>query len=119
MTTQDDTETIEGLELLWPSIHHVEEYTAQQTNDGLKLMLLDVCKAARRYAQQDGWRDIESAPKDGTWVLLWCGWQIVGRFVVKGRRVKKGWTDDMVGLNPIYHVTHWMPLPAAPKPEGE
>lgn len=60
------------------------------------------------------WQLIETAPKDGTWVLLWCDFAIVGRWSVKGNRVRNNWTDDYHGVNPVFSVTHWMPLPAPP-----
>jgi hypothetical protein len=61
------------------------------------------------------WQPIETAPKDGTWLLLWCGWEIVGHWVEDGKRVKHGWSDDPNGIDPIFMVTHWMPLPEPPK----
>lgn len=54
------------------------------------------------------WMPIESAPKDGTDVLLWCGWAMTGLWH-KG----EWYTADSV--DPIYMVTHWMPLPDPPK----
>ena len=42
------------------------------------------------------WMLIDSAPKELTWILLW-------------------WSDDLDGINPIYHVTHWQHLPAPPE----
>jgi len=71
------------------------------------------------------WRPIESAPKDGTDVLVWCvhpnakycdtladasDWQcsVVARWIEHNGG---GWTwHGMLGT-----FTHWMPLPAAPK----
>jgi len=63
---------------------------------------------------EHGWLPIETAPKDGTWILIWCDFQIVGRWSDAGNRVKRGWTDDAWGVNPIHHVTQWQPLPKPP-----
>ena len=71
-------------------------------------------------ALQPGWRDIESAPKDGTHVLLWCQTHIqkgVQAMPFTGRWFSGGpWiivNADMA----IQRVepTHWMALPPAPK----
>lgn len=53
------------------------------------------------------WRDIESAPKDGTWVLTWskCEGHGLGRYCA--------WMLDEGG-KPFDQATHWMPLPAPP-----
>lgn len=69
-------------------------------------------------AIQQGWQPIETAPKDGTWVILARSNDAVG---------PNYWTDYWIGSdiqdwakstlsNP---PTHWMPLPAAPTPQGE
>jgi hypothetical protein len=59
------------------------------------------------------WRDIESAPKDGTHVVAWLGdvhrvavicWTLMGN--------RERWYEPgMGGCTP----THWMPLPAPPE----
>lgn len=60
-----------------------------------------------------GWQPIETAPKDGTGVLV-CryGW-IRPRC---GRWSSGGWWTNDAPL--IGNPDLWMPLPAAPKPEG-
>lgn len=65
------------------------------------------------------WQLIETAPKDGTIVLL-------ARRGIKGcvftARYHNGlWMDDWLGVdysNTVY-PTHWQPLPAPPEKEGE
>lgn len=63
-----------------------------------------------------GWQPIESAPKDGQRILSWRAHAVYPTIV--------GWDsdyaewEDLYGDH-IYHLTHWMPLPAAPAPEGE
>lgn len=78
-----------------------------------------------------GWKPIESAPKDGTDILLTngvhvsCGhWHydeggtteyrdLDGRYIGQDDRDGfAGWLDWMGGMTP--NPTHWMPLPAAP-----
>ena len=79
----------------------------------------------RARAFRDGWRLIESAPKDGTRVLLGdIGWAAVwtGYFRTERQVGMKEWREDQVigwtrdgamdiSLNP----THWRPLPNPPK----
>lgn len=55
-----------------------------------------------------GWRTIETAPKDGTWVMCWGPDSLYG--IAK------------FGPNPIWaeypEYTHWLPLPSQPFGEG-
>lgn len=79
----------------------------------------------------DGWRTIESAPKDGRQIILTNGtsvaqgwWEHQEPFIrekrdVDGRYIDQeegdgydGWIDCDGGMLP--DPTHWMPLPAAP-----
>jgi hypothetical protein len=67
------------------------------------------------------WQPIETAPRDGTWILVYEGDWIDPRFV--GHEVAH-WSKSSFG-NPAWRdssdnvfdgATHWMPLPAAPQP---
>lgn len=79
-------------------------------------------QATAEESSVDGWRPIETAPKDGTKVLL-------GRFTGRKKADQEGFCavdrwhrrEDGAGFtgfgkfNPTYWPpTHWMPLPPAP-----
>ncbi len=63
------------------------------------------------------WRPIRTAPKDGSWILLYHRYARIGDWYWDGTE----WTDDVLtwgedekdGLGP----THWMPLPDPPGDE--
>ncbi len=81
------------------------------------LRLVKEARSALSAQVQDvaGWQPIETAPKDGSDVLLsspnWHGDVVVGCWSFEGWRDR----EDSDKLEP----THWMPLPAAPaKQEG-
>ena len=70
---------------------------------------------ARTIIESDEWKPIETAPKDGTEILMWS--QYDG--IVVGHYSKSVWADGWI----IYdarsdtielHPTHWMPLPQPP-----
>lgn len=64
----------------------------------------------RAYAEVvDGWRPIESAPKDGTTILVGT-WLFMEK--VKWDVRKNYWTDGLMRL--LTEPTHWRPLPAYP-----
>lgn len=93
--------------------------------------LADAALEAALSAQvQDvaGWQTMDTAPKDGTWVLLQGGdfsdefggsvSVASARWVQGNRLLSEGWLvcGAESGYSPFYYSspTHWMPLPAAP-----
>lgn len=64
--------------------------------------------------EEEGWRTMESAPKDGTWVLLWWPhWHhapITGYFA---RGIGLWVADRALGVDGV-NPTRWMPLPVPP-----
>jgi len=60
------------------------------------------------------WLPIESAPKDGEWALVYADGSVNCAFVKQGALPKDWCGATMWNINPS-QVTHWMPLPAAPK----
>ena len=77
--------------------------------------------AAPPAAQAEGWKPIETAPKDGQAILVTDG---RGCYCVEWNEEFDWWTVDDNKLGPFRlrgsAPTHWMPLPAAPGPaDGE
>ena len=70
--------------------------------------------------ERNRWQPIETAPRDGTDILVADdGRQGVEMVSWKGGAKKGGWhTEDRVASYTADFFTHWQPLPAAPKSEG-
>lgn len=87
------------------------EFTARMAVD-------EICAALSHPA--DGWRDIESAPKDETLFLAACPPDANfpdGRVMIwKGSIL--AFQNDKTPDHLRFPATHWRPLPAAPLPEG-
>ena len=56
------------------------------------------------------WQPIDTAPKDGTDVLVWCGGAMFIACMEVGR-----WFFDRTDYSVKPLPTHWMPLPAPPE----
>jgi Protein of unknown function (DUF551) len=78
-----------------------------------------IVAAGRRVGEvSDPWQPIDTAPKDGTWVLVWetgintkyspCE---VARWYEEGSLFEAGWRNS---VKKLIYATRWMPLPAAP-----
>ena len=97
--------------------------------DPISLRRLQAQRIARRILayesakpkEAEGWRDIASAPKDGTAILLGFpaeGEKPGGVFDGWWARESGGWadgdTDNSDDLRVYRHITHWRPLPEPP-----
>ena len=60
------------------------------------------------------WQSIETAPRDGTDVLVWCGGAMFIACMDVGR-----WFFDRTDHSVKPLPTHWMPLPPLPKKGNE
>ena len=69
-----------------------------------------------------GWQDIETAPKDGTNILLFVPYGnqvLISRWTrFSQMQGQWAWSDFKTGPLP-YDPTHWMPLPPPPGGGGE
>jgi hypothetical protein len=70
------------------------------------------------------WQPIETAPKDGVWILVSCP-EKIGNVQGTGMAIARaaphelsGWemdNYDSLGWTPLFNApTHWMPLPEPP-----
>lgn len=69
----------------------------------------------------NGWMPIESAPKDGTRVLIWQGEAYVAWFEREYAWVSHGgaWISERYRSDTYeYAPTHWQPLPKPPVSEA-
>jgi hypothetical protein len=76
----------------------------------------------------EGWQTIDTAPKDGTTIILACGNRVTVGDWISPEMVNNWDGDDFDAhwqswdggfINESEHsATHWMPLPAAPSPKG-
>lgn len=88
-------------------------YEPARTPANLEAMR-DVLVRALVAAPEPTWQPIETAPKDGTEILLLCGRS--KRTGYWARRIERWVIDAVVSLP---KATHWMPLPTAPAPAEE
>ena len=100
---QDETAALEALE--WLEEHcWVDEPAEEVARSMFKLIRADVAPTSQ-------WRDISSAPKDGTQILLY---QPQFDTITTGNWMKE---DSSICPNewfPLSEATHWQPLPAPP-----
>jgi hypothetical protein len=67
----------------------------------------------------NGWQDIGTAPKDGTWVLVFCAYAIEPKIFIchwgeyEGDPEPGEWIDS-ADVNMDVDPSHWMPLPLRP-----
>lgn len=66
--------------------------------------------------EMSGWRPIETAPKDGRYILAYRE-SAAGIFIAKWCSDKGFWINTCTGWHDLH--THWMPLPEPPEEEKE
>lgn len=122
------------------AIERVTSYLARREFDGMRtdeihaydgvdnVLLASDVKRLVNAAHLSGWQPIETAPKDGTKILVYatrfgweeCGYQVVcaawdgfSRWKIYGCAETRHWPQWLDECTPA----HWMPLPAAPERE--
>ncbi len=80
----------------------------------------DILAALRRVEAEtrEEWRPIDTAPKDGTPVLLYFPSRYQGKGGISwGCWINNEWLDSVAIRD--NSATHWMPLPPPPSKEGD
>lgn len=72
-------------------------------------------RAALTAAKAGGWQGMESAPKDGTSILVWR--KHATRPLIARYWKDFDWFEDEDGVH-LYGLTHWQPLPNPPKEQA-
>jgi hypothetical protein len=97
------------------SLREIARETFAQTAD-----FQAVADAVIQAHEARRWQAIESAPKDGTWILTWvggvakpfpyiCAWS--DSYSIHG--LGGNWNDGLCQMG--IEVTHWTPIPAPPQ----
>ena len=72
-------------------------------------------RAALTAAKAGGWQGMESAPKDGTRILVWR--KHATRPLIARYQKDFEWFEDEDGVH-LYHLIYWQPLPNPPKEQS-
>jgi hypothetical protein len=105
---------------LMASISAARNKTAEEAVNIIATALHEAVKAER---EKNAWQPIDTAPKDGTRIMLvggvYHGFPFSGYWDFSPYSPDSPWTT-VVGRHTLYEhcPTHWMPLPSAPKSEG-
>jgi hypothetical protein len=110
--------TEDGGELVAEARRLLSQYTFEGASFHMIHRLADALEARPLQGQPslpEGWRPIETAPRDGTNVLVWRS----GYNCVASAKRAKGLPANFPG-NHEYpdDATHWMPLPSPPAPDS-
>jgi hypothetical protein len=104
---------------------------ARQAGESEEVLARWISSALRASGFEAGWRDIASAPKDGTEVMLWLVPADPEDKVRRPKRADSVWSGEVlwgwqktfaeapewlgwVAADTKYKPTHWQPLPAPP-----
>lgn len=93
----------------------LEDYAYVWANEGIPDTVTALrAGAAALLAQR--WQPIETAPKDGTWILVSHPAWTDGKWeIAQWSQYSECWQTYDTGLTGLMPPTHWMPLPSPPE----
>lgn len=106
-------------------VERLRYHSESQVTGKLQLTNPDGPEAAaeiERLRAASQWQPIETAPKDGTWVLLlWpmtrTNVMVSGKYYISARDFEEMWLSQP-SVESTHEPTHWMPLPSPPTQDG-
>jgi hypothetical protein len=125
---------------IWHASGGAEVWETLDEDDEHRDIALTEAEAALEAAgffgpAQDGWQDIETAPRDGTWIVVVdrqgnyeaCryepyysySFEEVSDGLYRKVRHEPGAVLNWPGSSNFHRATHWRPLPAPPSTERE
>lgn len=95
-------------------------YSLELADDRIAELKAEILRL-RALLEAETWRPIETAPKDGTWVLLYWPMTrtnvvVAGHFYAASDGEAVWWSLPKVDTH--NDPTHWRPLPSPPTEEG-
>ena len=94
-----------------------QKYGTNYRQDRLEFhrQVIAAAEAALTAAKAGGWLPIETAPKDGTRILVWR--KHATRPLIARYQKDFEWFEDEDGVH-LYHLIYWQPLPNPPKEQS-
>ena len=109
MSTLADLERVE---------RELRDDASPHLGDGWSLHRKRQADTIAAFIAEHGWQPIETAPRDGAFVLVWNGYWISAAkyWEPYDGTYRRGWVSETTELLELIEPqpTHWMPLPAAP-----
>lgn len=84
----------------------------QRIADVVSAAILADRQAREEARDGGGWRTIDSAPRDGTWVLIATHQFVGGVVLARWSRTNQHFVD--IDQDDYFDASHWMPTPAPP-----
>lgn len=100
-----------------PQMDNKQGVTHYPDKNGEWVRFVDVIKRIKELEAQQ-WQPIDSAPKDGTKILV-CHEDKHGNKEVLAAHWGSGCWQTGFAFEGIRYTTHWMPLPSPPKEQSE
>ena len=115
MTSTPRTDALANIQT--PANVNFQDFHAVKYRELCRQLERELAAMTKLNHMPDGWIKVSKRkPGKNTTVMVWLGWVDVATYKPKypGR---KGyvWYAEPAGMNPVFVVTHWMPLPEPPE----
>lgn len=104
----------------WEPIFTTNDWVYYRRTDVIRAIQTDAIASVSKGV--DGWQPIETAPKDGTPILLHCGLPVpyIGLWLDGAKITEHGWyCFESRPHRTINGVKHWMPIPKFPNVDAQ